>query len=68
VGTTSGLGASLSTAVSGELAGSFGQAAAFAGLAAVGLAGVLLLWLRMPETSLRAKDYLPEQHTHLEGR
>jgi MFS family permease len=67
VGTMSGLGASLSTALSGELAASFGQAAAFAGLAAVGLAGVLLLWLRMPETGLLAKDLLPEQRVHPEG-
>jgi MFS family permease len=56
VGTMSGLGASLSTAFSGQLAGSFGRAAGFAGIAAVALAAVLLLWLRMPETSLPGKQ------------
>jgi MFS family permease len=66
VGTMSGLGASLSTVLSGELAGSFGQAAAFAGLAGVGLAGVFLLWLRMPETGLLGKDRLPDQRVYPE--
>src|SRR5262249_46569516 len=51
VGTMSGLGASLSTALSGPVAESFGRGAGFGGIAATGLAAVLLLWLRMPETS-----------------
>jgi MFS family permease len=51
VGTTSGVGASLSTALSGLVAGSLGRAAGFLGIAAVALAAVLLLWLLMPETN-----------------
>jgi MFS family permease len=50
VGTISGIGASLSTTLSGVMAGSFGRAAGFLGIAAVALAAVLLLWLLMPET------------------
>jgi MFS family permease len=51
VGTMSGIGASLSTTLSGLVAGSLGRAAGFLGIAAVALAAVLLLWLLMPETS-----------------
>jgi MFS family permease len=51
VGTISGIGASLSTTLSGLLAGSLGRAAGFLGIAAVALAAVLLLWLLMPETN-----------------
>jgi MFS family permease len=51
VGTTSGVGASLSTTLSGLLAGSLGRAAGFLGIAAVALVAVLLLWLLMPETN-----------------
>jgi MFS family permease len=50
VGTVSGIGASLSTALSGLVAGSLGRAAGFWGIAAVALAAVLLAWLLMPET------------------
>jgi MFS family permease len=50
VGTISGIGASLSTALSGLVAGSLGRAAGFWGIAAVALAAVLLVWLLMPET------------------
>lgn len=50
VGTISGVGASLSTTLSGLLAGSLGRAAGFLGIAAVAVAAVLLLWLLMPET------------------
>jgi sugar phosphate permease len=50
VGTISGIGASLSTAASGLVAGSLGRSAGFLGLAAVALAALLLLWLLMPET------------------
>jgi len=50
VGTISGIGASLSTALSGLVAGSLGRAAGFLGIAAVALAALLLLWLLMPET------------------
>jgi MFS family permease len=51
VGMTSGVGASLSTTLSGLLAGSLGRAAGFLGIAAVAMAAVLLLWLLMPETN-----------------
>jgi MFS family permease len=51
VGTISGIGASLSTTLSGLLAGSLGRAAGFLGIAAVALAAALLLWLLMPETN-----------------
>jgi MFS family permease len=50
VGTMSGIGASLSTTLSGLVAGSLGRAAGFLGIAAVALAGVLLMWFLMPET------------------
>jgi MFS family permease len=50
VGTMSGIGASLSTTLSGLVAGSLGRAAGFLGIAAVALAGVLLIWFLMPET------------------
>jgi MFS family permease len=50
VGTISGIGASLSTTLSGLVAGSFGRSAGFLGLAAVALAALLVLWLLMPET------------------
>ena len=51
VGTMSGVGASLSTTLSGLVAGSLGRAAGFLGIAAVAVAAVLLLWLVMPETN-----------------
>ena len=51
VGTMSGIGASLSTTLSGLVAGSLGRAAGFLGIAAVALAAVLLLWSLMPETN-----------------
>jgi MFS family permease len=58
VGTTSGVGASLSTTISGLVAASLGRAAGFLGLAAVALAAVLLLWLLMPETNPSHKNEL----------
>ena len=51
VGTMSGVGASLSTTISGVVATSLGHAAGFLGLATVALAAVLLLWWLMPETN-----------------
>jgi MFS family permease len=51
VGTMSGIGASLSTTLSGLVAGNLGRAAGFLGIAAVALAAVILLWLLMPETT-----------------
>jgi MFS family permease len=51
VGTMSGVGASLSTTLSGLVAGSLGRAMGFLSIAAVALAAVLLLLLLMPETN-----------------
>jgi MFS family permease len=51
VGTVSGVGASLSTTLSGLAAASLGRAAGFLGIAATALAALLLLWLLMPETN-----------------
>jgi hypothetical protein len=53
IGTISGVGASLSTTLSGLVAGSLGRATGFLGIAAVALAAVVLLWLLMPETNPR---------------
>jgi MFS family permease len=50
IGTISGIGASLSTTLSGLVAGSLGRAAGFFGISAVALVAVLLVWLLMPET------------------
>jgi MFS family permease len=50
VGTVSGVGASLSTSLSGLVAAGLGRSAGFLAIAAVALAAVLLLWLLMPET------------------
>jgi hypothetical protein len=59
VGTISGIGASLSTTLSGLLAGSLGRTAGFLGIAAVALAAALLLWLLMPETKPSNADQHP---------
>jgi MFS family permease len=56
VGTMSGIGASLSTTLSGIVAGSLGRAAGFLGIAAVALAAALLLSLLMPETNPSNKN------------
>src|SRR5580692_411854 len=48
VGTISGIGASLSTALSGLVVGSLGRAAGFLGIAVLALAAALLLFLLMP--------------------
>ncbi len=58
VGTMSGIGASISTTLSGLMAGSLGRAGGFMGIAVVALAAFLLLWLRMPETGLPARNRL----------
>ena len=51
VGTMSGIGASLSTTLSGLIAGGLGRSAGYMGIAVVALAALLLLWLLMPETN-----------------
>ena len=50
VGTLAGIGATLSTAFFGLIAGSFGSAIGFLSIAAAALATVFLAWLLMPET------------------
>ena len=52
VGTASGIGAALSTAVFGFVTVSFGQMAVFLSIASVAVIGALILWLLMPETKL----------------
>jgi len=50
VGTASGIGASLSTALSGLVAANFGRTAVFLSIALVALLTALMFWLLMPET------------------
>lgn len=50
VGTATGIGASLSTALAGYVADQFGSSVAFLGLAAVAAAGLVMIWTIMPET------------------
>ncbi|WP_439374029.1 MFS transporter [Bradyrhizobium sp. PMVTL-01] len=50
VGTASGIGASLSTALGGYVSDKFGNATAFIGLSGVAATGLLLILLVMPET------------------
>jgi MFS family permease len=50
VGTASGIGASLSTALFGVIAVNYGRTVVFLSIAASALVAVLILWLLMPET------------------
>ena len=50
VGTASGIGASLSTALSGLVAESLGRIAGFACIAAIALLATVIVWSLMPET------------------
>jgi predicted MFS family arabinose efflux permease len=50
VGTFIGIGASISSALAGYLSDRFGSPWAFAGLAAIALAGLAMVYLLMPET------------------
>jgi MFS family permease len=50
VGTFIGVGASLSSTMAGFVSDHLGSAAAFAGLAAIALLGLVVMWLLMPET------------------
>jgi predicted MFS family arabinose efflux permease len=50
VGTTTGIGASLSTTLAGYTSDHFGSQSAFLGLAAVAAAGLVAVWLLLPET------------------
>ena len=50
IGTASGIGAALSTAVFGLIAANFGHTTTFLSMAAVALLGASIMWLLMPET------------------
>ena len=50
LGTAFGIGASLSTALFGHIATSFGRTVVFLSIAPVALLVVLILWFLMPET------------------
>jgi MFS family permease len=50
IGLAMGIGATISTTLAGWVGDSFGDRAAFVGLAAVGLAGTLLVGFALPET------------------
>jgi hypothetical protein len=50
VGTTTGIGASMSTVLAGYAADRFGSSIAFIGLAGVAALGLALIWFVMPET------------------
>jgi predicted MFS family arabinose efflux permease len=50
VGTASGIGASISTSVSGLVAESLGSSAAFLCIAATASLGTVMIWFLMPET------------------
>jgi len=50
VGVISGIGASISTTLSGLIAQSFGRAAAFLIMALIGSVAVVIVWSFMPET------------------
>jgi sugar phosphate permease len=59
VGTVSGVGAALSTSITGLVVAGYGQMAGFLGVAAVGLLAVAILWLFMPETKSPALEGKP---------
>jgi MFS family permease len=50
IGTASGIGAALSTAVFGLIAANFGHTTTFLSMAAVAFLGASIMWLLMPET------------------
>lgn len=50
VGTATGIGASLSTVLAGYVSDKFGSSTAFMGLAAIAAAGLVMIYLAMPET------------------
>jgi MFS family permease len=56
VGTASGIGASLSTALFGVIAVNYGRTVVFLSIAASALVAVLILWLFMPETRPATKS------------
>jgi MFS family permease len=56
VGTGIGIGASLSTTMAGWMSDRLGSSTAFLGLAVVAAAGLVLVWLLMPETLEKKGD------------
>jgi MFS family permease len=62
VGTASGIGASISTTLSGLVAQKLGPSAAFMCIAAIALLGTLVIWFLMPETKP------PTEHTETDGQ
>jgi len=50
IGTFVGVGASLSATLAGYISDHFGGSAAFTGLAAIAMVGLIVLWLFLPET------------------
>jgi predicted MFS family arabinose efflux permease len=56
VGTATGIGASLSATFAGYMTDHFGSSSAFAGLAAIALVGLTVLWALMPETRPEETD------------
>jgi predicted MFS family arabinose efflux permease len=50
VGSAVGIGASMSTTLAGYMFDHFGAGFTFAGMSAVAFAGMVLIWLAMPET------------------
>jgi MFS family permease len=65
VGTASGIGASISTTLSGLVAEALGPSAAFLCIAATALIGTLVIWFLMPET--RPQTELSETHGQSAG-
>lgn len=61
VGTLSGIGASLSTSISGLVVESFGPMAGFLSVTTVGLLAVAILWMFMPETKSSALQVEPRR-------
>jgi MFS family permease len=59
VGTLSGVGASLSTSISGLVVETFGHMAGFLSVTTVGLMAVAILWVFMPETKSSALRQRP---------
>jgi MFS family permease len=55
IGTASGIGASLSTALFGLVAASFGRTVVFVSIASVAVLAALILWSLMPETRPSAR-------------
>jgi MFS family permease len=66
VGTTTGIGASLSTTLAGYTSDHFGSQSAFLGLAAVALVALAAVWFLLPET--RPKTGYKTDHTREGGR